>query len=337
MNRRLVAASLGLLAPFGAPPAGAAEPAYQIVDRIAGPDGGWDAVNFDPASRRLYVARTDGIMALEVDAGKVTPHFTAGDRTHQAVPLPGGELVFTNGNTNQAIFVNAKSGAAIATVTTGDKPDAAIWDAHSKLVLVMNHAGGDVTFINPKTHKAVGAVAAGGTLEFAASDGHGHAFVNIEDQAKVAVIDIARRTVSARIDLPGCEEPSGLAYTKGGLVLSACANGVMTVVDAKAGKEIATVPIGQRPDNVIYDGARALAFVPCGGDGTLTIVSVKDPAHVTLIGSIATQKGARTGAVDEKTGRIYLPAAEYNAPAAPDKRPTMKAGTFVLLVVAPKS
>ena len=35
----------------------------------------------------------------------------------------------------------------------------------------------------------------------------------------------------------------------------------------------------------------------------------------TLIDTAPTQKGARTGAVDPKTGRIYLPTAQYVLPA----------------------
>ncbi len=48
--------------------------------------------------------------------------------------------------------------------------------------------------------------------------------------------------------------------------------------------------------------------------------------------SVPTQIGARTGAVDPKTGRIYLPTAEY-VPFAAGQRPTTKPGTFQILVL----
>jgi len=312
---------------------GAGDAAYHIVSRISAPDGGWDGVNFDPVARRLYVTRTDGILALDVDTGKLTPQLAKGDRTHQAVPLPNDELVFTNGNTNQAIFVNAHTGASIASVSVGNRPDAAVWDSYSKLVFVMNHAGGDVSMIDPHAHRVLSTIAVGGVLEFAASDGKGHVFVNIEDQAKVAVIDVAQRVVKSRIDLPGCDEPSGLAYTKEGLILSACSNGVMTVASAARGTELGRYPIGQRPDCVMYDSSRGLAFVPGGGDGSLSVFSVNDPAHVRALGNIPTQASARIGAVDEQTGRIYLPAAEMVPSATPGQRPAQKPGTFTVLVL----
>jgi YVTN family beta-propeller protein len=315
----------------------AGDAVYEIVNRISAPDGGWDALSFDPIARRLYVARTDGVLALDVDTGKLTPQLAKGDHTHQAVPLPNNELVFTDGNTNQAIFVDAATGAPIAKVPVGNKPDAAVWDAYSKNVFVMNHADGVVSVIDPHTHRVTSTIAVGGVLEFAASDGKGHVFVNIEDQAKVGVIDVAKRVVSARIELPGCEEPSGLAYTKEGLILSACSNGVMTITSAVSGKQMGRYPIGQHPDCVIYDRTRGLAFVPGGGDGSLSIFSVKDPAHIAALGNVVTQKGSRIGAVDEKTGRIYLPAAEMVPSGTPGQRPSQKPGTFVITVLAARA
>jgi len=51
--------------------------------------------------------------------------------------------------------------------------------------------------------------------------------------------------------------------------------------------------------------------------------------------TVATQRGARTGAVDPKTGNLYLPTATY-AVAAGGGRPSAEPSTFVILVVAPK-
>jgi len=42
---------------------------------------------------------------------------------------------------------------------------------------------------------------------------------------------------------------------------------------------------------------------------------------------------AVTGAVDPKTGRVYLPTAEYILPVPAGQRPTTKPGTFQVLVL----
>ena len=54
---------------------------------------------------------------------------------------------------------------------------------------------------------------------------------------------------------------------------------------------------------------RELAFIPCGRDGVLEVISVADPAHVTLVQHVPTQTLARTGALDPQSGRIYLMTA----------------------------
>ena len=65
------------------------------------------------------------------------------------------------------------------------------------------------------------------------------------------------------------------------------------VVSAVEGKEVASIPIGKGPDAVIYDDQRQLAFIPCGRDGVLEVISTADPAKVALV---QTQMLARTGA-----------------------------------------
>ena len=63
------------------------------------------------------------------------------------------------------------------------------------------------------------------------------------------------------------------------------------------------------------------------------MLSVRGPKDVVLIQTVQTRLGARTGALDPKTGRVYLPSAEYAAPAQSGGRPRMKPGSFAILVV----
>ena len=90
--------------------------------------------------------------------------------------------------------------------------------------------------------------------------------------------------------------------------------------------------IGGFPDAVIYDPSRQLAFVPTALDGTLSVIALDGTDDNTIVDTIPTQTGARTGAVDPKTGRIYLPTAEYG-PFEAGKRPQPKPGTFQILVL----
>ena len=309
----------------------AAGPAYKITDRIAGPDGGWDYVRVDPIGNRVLVTRGGTVMAVDLKA-KTASTFATGQRLHIALPLNGGkEFVLTNGGDNTAVFVDA-AGKTVATAPVGKGPDSAGLDPASGLVLVVGHSGGDVTLIDPKTHGVVATITVGGTLEEIAADGQGHAFVNVEDKNEVVVLDLKARKVLARYPLTGCEGPTGIAYDIADhLVISAC-NGATDFVDAASGKVVATVATGKGADGVAWDPKRKVALVSAGGDGVLNVIAV-DKGKPALVQTLPTLRGARTIGIDERTGQVFLPSAEYSTAA--DGRRTVTPGSFKLLVVSP--
>jgi len=316
---------------------GAAAPSpvsgVSVVQRIPGPDGGWDLLSVDPANRRLLVARSDGVMAVDLSNGRVTPRFVPGPRLHAVLAIPNSRLgVATAGPDNAAILFDTVTGAVRGQVATGANPDAAIYDPAGRNVWVMNAGDGTATIIDPVRARAVATVAIGGALELPALDGRGHLFVNVEDKAEIAKVNLARRTVIRHIPLAGCEEPTGLAYIPSGVLISACANGVAKLVRASDGRLLGEIAIGPRPDGAFFDKARHRAFIPSGGDGTLTVIDTRGRLP-HAIARVATQPSARTGAVDAGTGRVYLPAARFAPAAAPGQRPKMVPGSFEILVV----
>ena len=265
----------------------------------------------------------------------MTAGLAPGARLHDALPVNGGaEVLVTNGGADRAVFVDAGGSAEVASVATGKGPDAAAFDAHSGLVLVMDHAGGDITLIDPKSHKAVGVVAVGGELEAAALDGAGRAFINVEDKNQIAVVDLKARRVTARYALAGCDGPTGLAYVAAQKLLVAACDGATVVVDARTGKVLQTLATGKGADGVAWDAGRRLAFVPAGREGTLSVISLTG-RKARIVQTLHTQVSARTIAEDPRTGRVYLPSAELGPPATPGGRPSMVPGSFRLLVVGP--
>ena len=307
--------------------------AMTIAKRIPGPDGPWDYASVDMESHRLLVARGDGVMVVDIGTGAVTPRFVPGQRVHAALILPGTGLgLSTNGTTNTATLFDATTGQIKATIPVGQKPDAAIWDAVARRAYIMNGKDGTVSILDPKAMRVTGTVQVGGALEYAATDGAGRLYVNVEDKAEIAQIDLAKRRVTRRTKLAGCEEPSGLAITHQGTLIAACANGVAKMVDAESGRALPDIAIGPRPDAVLYDAPHERAYIPSGGDGTLTVIDTS-AATPRKIDSVATQTGARTGAVDPVTGHIYLPTARFT-PVPGQERPKAVPGSFEVLVIS---
>lgn len=340
MTQKWCAAALaaaGILAPIHSLAQSSANSSYQVVDHIVGPDGGWDFASVDEAAGRLYVARSDAVMTVDLASKTVTPALAPAHRAHAVLPLPGGkEIAETDGETGLTRFIDSATGAVTAEIATGAKPDAAFVDPATGLVVVMNAGDGMVALVDPATHKLAGKIEVGGGLEFGVADGKGLGYVNLEEKNAIAVVDLKARRLLKSIALPGCEGPTGLALVAGGTrLISACANKTAMIVDVAASRVVDSFAIGTDPDAVLADEKRGLAFIPCGGTGTLEVVDIKDGRHIRQIGTIKTQVGAKTGAIDPRDGRIYLPTATLAAPEPGAKRGKPLPGSFVVLVLAP--
>jgi DNA-binding beta-propeller fold protein YncE len=310
----------------------AASPGYHVVDRISGPDGGWDYIRVDEANNRVLTAHGTSVMAIDL-ATKAVSAFAPGVILHDAMPVNGGsEVLVTNGGTATAVFVNAKTGAVVATVPTGKGPDAAAFDPKTGLALVMDHAGGQITLIDPKTHTVAGTIDIGGDLEAAATDGSGKAFVNVENKNEIVAVDVAQKKVLAHYPLAGCDGPTGLVYDTADKLLIAACDGSTVVVDPKTGAVVQTLATGKGADGIAFDQKQKLAFVPSGREGTLAVIAfVKGKG--AIVDTVPTQVSARTIAIDPRTGRVYLPAAKFGAATTPGRRPPMTPGSFQILVV----
>jgi|HubBroStandDraft_1064217.scaffolds.fasta_scaffold29661_2 hypothetical protein len=286
-----------------------------VVKTIARQEG--DArfafASIDAAARRLYVGRGFGVTAIDLDSEQMTRQLVAGDHVHAVIPLPGGRALSTNGDANTATLFDAASGEVIAQLDTGKDPDAATFDSSSGLVFVMDHQEGDITLIDPDAGKVVARLPVGGELESAVADRHGLLFVNVRDQNKMAVVDTVARKLVRRYDLPGCEGPtaSGADFESGILVV-ACANRTALGLRASDGTIVARLKIDRKADAVMFDTVRRNFYIPCGRDGTLVVISETNEGTLAVQSSVATAVGAHTGALDSKTGRLYLPTADFH-------------------------
>jgi YVTN family beta-propeller protein len=232
-----------------------------------------------------------------------------------------------------------KTGKSVGEVKAGENPDAVMYDPASKQIFAFNNHGGTATVIDPKTLKVTATIEIGGKLEFGRADGKGNVWVNAEDKSEIIHLDSKKRTVLARWKLAPCEEPTGLAFDeKHRRLFAGCNNNMMVVVDADSGKVITTAPIGPGVDATAFDPATGDIFNSCGGgDGSLVVVHQDGADKYSVAQTIATQKRAKTLAVDAKTHRVFVTAGSFGpAPAAtpenPKPRPPMVPGSFGVMI-----
>ena len=320
---------------------------YHLVKKIPiGTDGGWDYALVDAEAARLYVSHGTRAVVIDLTTDSVIGEVTPSNGMHGIAVAHEFNRGFTsNGRDTTVTIFDLKTLAAIGSVTvTGANPDAIAYDDASKRVFTFNGRGGNATAIDAATGTVVGTIPLNGKPEFAQVNGKGLLYVNIEsDTGQIVVIDTRAMTEVKRYWLPGCQEPSGLAWDgKFERLISVCGNAVMVVSDPAAGAVVATLPIGPGVDAAGFDPKTRLAFASNGGDGTLTVVRQESADKYTVLGNAATQRGSRTMALDTRTHRVYLAGAEFGPPPPPSEaggrpgRPPMIPGSFSVLVMEPK-
>lgn len=313
---------------------------YHLLKKIpVGGEGGWDYITMDSATRRLFISRATKVVVLDVDSGKVAGEIPNTEGVHGIALAPDLGRGFTsNGRAGTVTIFDLKTLAVIGTATAGTNPDAIVYDPASKRVFAMNGRSQNATAIDGATGKVAGTVALAGKPEFAVADGAGNVYVNIEDKSEQQKIDSQKLTVTATWPLAPCEEPSGLAMdVQHRRLFAGCDNKMMAVVDADSGKVIATPAIGEGVDANGFDPGLAFAFASNGRSATLTVVHEDSADKFSVAEDVATQRGARTMALDPKTHEVYLVTADFGAPPAatpenPRPRPAIVPNSFVVLV-----
>ncbi|HTG83135.1 MAG TPA: hypothetical protein VL949_14410 [Geobacteraceae bacterium] len=325
---------------FVAATAHAADSGYHIIKRLKlGGDTGWDYLTVDGTARRLYVSRSTHVTVIDLTTDTILGDIPGTQGVHGIALAPELNRGFTsNGKSDTSTIFDLKTLKVVGEVKTGHNPDAIVYDPASRRVFTFNGRSHDATVFEAATGKVVQTIPLGGKPEFATADGRGTVYVNIEDTSEVVAIDSLDARKLRRFSLKPCEEPTGMGLDGDrGRVYSGCHNKVMTVLDTKSGKVIASVAIGGNVDGNSFDAGTGLAF-SSNGDGTLTVVCETSPGRFEVVETVSTQPGARTMALDPTTHVIYLPTAQFAPPKAPSQagskpRPEMIKDSFEILVI----
>jgi DNA-binding beta-propeller fold protein YncE len=332
--------SLGyFLAALPASPQQTSGSGYQLAKKIKlGGSGGWDYLEVDPATHRLFISRGNHVIVVDPDSGKILGDIPNVPGVHGiAIADEFNKGFITNGKAGDATMFDLTSLAVSGSIKTDKDSDGTIYDPFSKRVFTFNGDANTSTAIDVATGKAVATFPLGGGPEFAAADARGKIFVNLEDKSALVKFDAKTLKIENTWPLAPCESPSGLAIDAAHeILIVGCHNQLMAFVDGNSGKVLATVPIGQGVDANRFDPATGYAFASCG-DGTLTIAHEDSLTQFSIVEKIQTQRGARTMALDYATHAVYLVTADFGptpAPTAenPRARPPILPDTFTLLI-----
>lgn len=318
----------------------ASAPGYKVIKTYKiGGEGGWDYLVADSAARRLYISRATHVIVLDLGSLKTVGDIPDTPGVHGIALAPELGRGFTsNGREDTVSIFDLKTLATSSKVKAGENPDAILYDTATKRVFTFNGRSHDSTAIDATNGTVLGTIKLDGKPEFAASDGKGEIFVNIEDKSELTAIDANKLEVKTSWPLAPCEEPTGLSMDKKNRHLFVgCDNKMMAVVDADTGKVLATPAIAEGVDATRFDEATGLAFASCE-EGVLTVIREESPEKFTVAETVPTQEGARTMALDAKTHNVYTVTANFGPPPPPTAdnphpRRSIIPDTFVVLVV----
>lgn len=254
---------------------------YHLIKTVPVPgDEGWDYLALDSEARRVYISHGSRVVVMNADTYAIEGDIpdTAGVHGIALAPSLGRGFV-SAGRANMAVIFDLKSLKTLGTVKTDTNPDAIVYDDVTKRVFTMNGCGQNTTAINAADGSVAGTLALGGKPEFAAADGKGSIYVNIEDKSELVQFDAEKLTETHRWPLAPCKSPSGLSMdVKNRRLFSVCDEKVMAVTDADTGKIVATPAICEGPDASAFDPATGYAFASCG-DGNLTVIHEDSPIN----------------------------------------------------------
>jgi DNA-binding beta-propeller fold protein YncE len=317
----------------------AAGPGYHIIATYKlGGEGGWDYLTVDANARRLFISRATHVMVIDADSGKSVGDIPDTPGVHGIALAPElGRGFISNGRENTVTIFDIKTLAVSGKGKVGENPDAILYDPATKRVFTFNGRSHDATAIDGAQGTVLGTIKLDGKPEFAASDGKGEIFVNIEDKSELTAIDPQKLEVKANWPLAPCTEPSGLAIDRKNRRLFAGCDKLMAIVNADNGKVVATLPIGDGVDATAFDDDTKLAFASCG-EGVLNVVHEESPDKFVVAENVPTQAGARTMALDSKTHNVFTVTAKFGPPPAatadnPHPRRSIIPDTFVVLVL----
>ncbi|HJQ12352.1 MAG TPA: hypothetical protein VJ840_15070 [Gemmatimonadaceae bacterium] len=309
-----------------------------------GGEGGWDYILPDAPRHRLFVARGDRFMVVDMNDGHLITEIKGFKGAHGTALVPDiGRGFATSGGDSAIIMFDMATYKPLLKIRAGDDADAIIYDPFSKRVYSFNGDANTATAVDPRRGTVAGTIALGGKPEAGQSARNGKIYVNLVDSSQIVEIDTKTMAVTRRWSTEPCKTPVSMAIdTRSERLFVGCRSGVLAVVDYNKGAVVTTLPIGQGVDGAGWDPKRRDIYTS-NSDGTLTVIHQDSPNKYHVAETVQTGERGRTMGIDPATHRIYIPVAKFgpipaeSTAANPTRRPPMLPGSFAIVVVEPVS
>ena len=299
---------------------------YKVLDtmQIMG-SGSIDYVYAENDGRRIYVPRGTQTVVFDLDTHKYIGTMTNISGRGVAVD-PKSHHGFSS--SSPIGMFDTQTLEKIKGIDVQGRPDGIMFEPVTGRIFVFSHVAPSITMIDPKEGTVVGTIDVGGAMEQAQSDGTGRLYVDVEDEKKVAVVDLKTLKVVTKYDLGSTAgQPAGLGFdVKNHILFAMCASpSVCVVLNSDDGKVLATLPLGNGTDGGGFNPNTMEAW-SSQRDGTLTIIKESSPTSFAVEQTVQTKSGCKTSSLDTKNNRIILICTEAAAGAPTAAADTGRSG-----------
>ena len=273
-------------------------------------EAGNGALLIDSAARRLYVARSNSLLVLDIDSGRSLAEIK---------DLPGIAGIAIAQANNRGYVTNSKDDRVsifeltgfehLGQIPLGSNPGTLIYDSSAHRFYAMNRGSRNASAIDADDGEVEETIDLGGIPAGAVADDHGRVFIVLEDRAELVEIDAKKMAFSRRFAIPGCTAPRDIALdeTRARLFIG-CAKQRLAVIGSLDGNLLSIAATGSGGGGIATDTSSGLVYV-ANTSGGVTILADSGNANYQAIETVVTAQSVSAIAFDAATRQLFVLAS----------------------------
>ena len=285
---------------------------------VPGVTGDFDHFAADEKGGRLFLAGEDHktLEVFDLKTGRHLKTVTGFGAPHAIFYMrENNQIIVTDGDAGAVRFLNGTDYSFVGEIGDLAGVDSARLDSSSGILYAVT-GGKDVRMdhsflvsLDLKSKTKIGELrfASNHVEAFALDPLSSRLFINITDKGEVAVVDRHSMKEINRWPVGVAGQNSPMIYdSPHKRLLIVCRQPPMLVVmDASSGKIVANVPAAGRSDDVAFDAAAGLIYVP-GGDGFVSVIHQDSGDKYSLVANVPTASGAKTSLLLPSMHRYFI-------------------------------
>jgi DNA-binding beta-propeller fold protein YncE len=282
---------------------------------IPGPAVRFDYQSLDSSSGRLYIAHmnADQLVVFDTTTRKIVAALDGFARVHGVLAVPEINRVFASvTGEHKVAAVDVKTLQTVAKIGPINYPDGIAYAPAQKRVFVSDEHGDVDAVIEAQTNKLLKKIELGGGAGNTVYDANsGRILVAVHEKNELVAIDPAKLEVTGRFQLPGIQEPHGIALDNINKLAFVAGEGnhMLALVDLSNMKLIARYPVGDDPDVLSFDPGLKQLYV--SAESGEVWVYRENGKSLTAVGNLS-MPHAHTVCADPTTHLVYFPLQDID-------------------------